>query len=255
MTHVIDDTQDLGRAGGPGAPKPPTEDDGTTGFLGLSLPQLLGGAGAAVSSAVVASYLGVAGTLIGAALGSIVSTVSAALYTNWAETAHGRLPTARRVAVIDGSRRGDSSEPVPSTARGPVVITAGRAGRKRRLRRLIAGAVAVFVLAIGVVTAIELGLGHPVSGQEQRGGTSIGNVVGTTQTTPVQAPSAPATDAPTVSPSDGTTSTPSEPTPSSPSNDGGATGTSTPGDGATPTQHPTPAPGAGDAAQPTAPAT
>lgn len=245
MTHVIDETQDLNRAGGPGAPEPPSEDDETKGFLGLSLPQLLGGAGAAVSSAVVASYLGVAGTLIGAAVGSIVSTVSAALYTNWAETAHGKLPTARRVAVIDGSRRAGSTVPGPGTGRGTVVITAGRAGRKRRLRRLIAGVVAVFVLAIGVVTAIELGLGHPVSGQEQRGGTSIGSVVGVTEPTPSQAPTAPATDAP---PTDGVTTAPADPGASA---DQTPTSTSSPPQGSTapPTDAPTSA-GEGGTPQP-----
>ena len=43
------------------------EQEERKGFFGLSIPQLLGGAFAAVSTAVVASFLGVAGTLIGAA--------------------------------------------------------------------------------------------------------------------------------------------------------------------------------------------
>src|SRR6478752_2836810 len=49
-------------------------------LLGLSGAQTIGSALAAVTSALVGSFLGVAGTLIGAALGSIVATVGAALY-------------------------------------------------------------------------------------------------------------------------------------------------------------------------------
>ena len=48
-------------------------------LLGLSGTQTIGSAMAAVTSALVGSFLGVAGTLIGAAIGSIVATVGAAL--------------------------------------------------------------------------------------------------------------------------------------------------------------------------------
>src|SRR5690349_24090194 len=45
---------------------------------GLSVTQVSGGALAAVTAAVAASYLGVGGTLIGAAVGSVISTIAAA---------------------------------------------------------------------------------------------------------------------------------------------------------------------------------
>src|SRR5436305_10770008 len=47
----------------------------------LSPLQLVGSAGAAATSAVVASFFGVAGTVIGAALASVITTVSATLYS------------------------------------------------------------------------------------------------------------------------------------------------------------------------------
>jgi len=47
---------------------------------GLSWLQLIAGALAAMTSAWVASYLGVAGTIIGAAVGSLVASVASALY-------------------------------------------------------------------------------------------------------------------------------------------------------------------------------
>ena len=50
--------------------------------LQLSAVQIIAGALASVSAAVVASTFGVTGTLLGAALGSVVSTIAAALYTH-----------------------------------------------------------------------------------------------------------------------------------------------------------------------------
>ena len=49
--------------------------------IGVSWVQVAGSALAAVSSAVLLSTLGVAGTVIGAALGSVVATIGTALYT------------------------------------------------------------------------------------------------------------------------------------------------------------------------------
>ncbi|MFI5953466.1 hypothetical protein [Cryptosporangium sp. NPDC051539] len=49
-------------------------------FLGISAPQVLAGAMAASTSAVAASYLGVAGTVVGAGLGSVIATVTTAVY-------------------------------------------------------------------------------------------------------------------------------------------------------------------------------
>ncbi|MBT2226982.1 hypothetical protein [Nonomuraea sp. NEAU-A123] len=49
----------------------------------LSVPQIAGSALAAVTAAVAASYLGVGGTVIGAALMSVASTVATAVYTHY----------------------------------------------------------------------------------------------------------------------------------------------------------------------------
>src|SRR4051812_11721851 len=48
----------------------------------LSPVQVLAGALAAVSAAVIASLFGVAGTVVGAAVASVVSTVGAAIYSD-----------------------------------------------------------------------------------------------------------------------------------------------------------------------------
>ncbi|MFF5206968.1 hypothetical protein [Streptosporangium sp. NPDC000396] len=49
----------------------------------LNLPQIVGGALATMTAAVAASYLGVAGTVIGAAVMSVGSTVGGAVYTHY----------------------------------------------------------------------------------------------------------------------------------------------------------------------------
>ena len=55
--------------------------------LQLSAAQIITGALASVSAAVVASTFGVTGTLLGAALSSVVSTIAAALYSHSLERA------------------------------------------------------------------------------------------------------------------------------------------------------------------------
>src|SRR3712207_4577894 len=57
----------------------------------LSALQVAAGALAAVSAAVIASFFGVAGTVIGAAVASVVSTVGAAVYTESMRRAHAGL--------------------------------------------------------------------------------------------------------------------------------------------------------------------
>src|SRR6188768_160552 len=50
--------------------------------LELSLPQIVAGAFAAASAAVASSWLGVAGTVFGAVVVSVIATVGTALYTH-----------------------------------------------------------------------------------------------------------------------------------------------------------------------------
>ena len=185
-------------------------------FLGLSPLQVLGGALAAISAAVVSSYLGVAGTLIGAALASIVSTVGGALYTESMRSAHGRL---RQGIQTVGSRRSDGRRSGSVRAehpdhRGPASTAADSGGaeedyvlvvRTRRpglldaLRRVSArawlGTAAVFLIAVLAITAFEMFTGKPVSASVGGGtskGTTIGSVVDSgsnARTTPSTSPS------------------------------------------------------------------
>src|SRR4051794_13575993 len=66
------------------SPPPPAR----TKLLDISAIQLVGGALAAMTSAVIGARLGVAGTVIGAAIGSLVAGVAGSLYT--ASLRHGK---------------------------------------------------------------------------------------------------------------------------------------------------------------------
>ncbi len=70
-----------------------------TPVLGVSTLQVSASAAASVTSALAASFFGVAGTLIGAAVGSIVSTIAGALYTNYLGRAGARLAATTEVVI------------------------------------------------------------------------------------------------------------------------------------------------------------
>jgi hypothetical protein len=65
----------------------------------ISTVQVGASAAAAVTSALAASFFGVAGTLIGAAIGSIVSTIAGALYADYLGRAGERIKVTRNVVI------------------------------------------------------------------------------------------------------------------------------------------------------------
>jgi hypothetical protein len=161
--------------------------------LGLSPAQVAGSALAAVSGALLASFAGTTGTIIGTAVGSVVATVGAALYT-WSlrRTSAAVRRTAaqvRQTALLTG--------PLPRTvAQGPMRSRDGHGPedqladeaipeepRRRSLPwgRTLLASVAVTVVALGGITTFEAITGRPISsllgGSDSRG-TSVGNLVG-----------------------------------------------------------------------------
>lgn len=162
----------------------------------------LAGAGAAVTVAVLLSTLGAAGTLIGAALGSMVATVSTALYKQGIETSRRRVAAVQSAALhkinqadqdvrraglgADPIARADlararrrldaagsaleegaaDAEPEPTGTSTPVApVPAEEESRWKALpwRRIAALTVAVFVVTLGVISAVELIAGRSVS--------------------------------------------------------------------------------------------
>jgi len=270
----------------------------------ISLPQLMASVLASVSAAVIASFFGVAGTLVGTALGSVVVTVGGAIFLHSINKTHSwvkeRLP--RDPSPAERGRTGVAAEhvearvvdppPVPAglasapggsgparcpsagegatsggtaaasgrtvVARsGPVAAplgwgpqapgraaSGGRRGRRppsrpaRRLAwpRLAVMTVVVFLLAVGLVTAIEVGARAPLSQLVQgqtisRFETTVGSLFGGDQPVPGSGsepgngsnsqpssggqPSSPTTTAP-ASPTTTSTTAPASPTTTAP---------------------------------------
>ena len=148
--------------------------------LQLSATQVAAGALASVSSAVVASFFGLAGTLIGAALASVISTVSAALYSSSLRKTNEKLRTARsqltgRQSPVVETTAAAAAPATPATKVLPAHLDPRRAPARRprpRWTRVAVYAAAVFAIAMGVITGIELIGQKPVSA-----------LVGGTQTT------------------------------------------------------------------------
>jgi hypothetical protein len=185
--------------------------------LQLSLPQVVGSSAAAVSAAVLCSFFGVAGTVIGTAAASILATVGSAFYSYSLRRTQARL---RRL-----HQAGAASPPLAAVAR-----TAGEQG-SRLVHRVPWGIVGlgtanVFVFAIAFVTGLEALLGQslPAEFGVSHGGadsTSLGSALHSSHhrrhpSTPTPTPATSSTS-PSTTPTPTTTRTTPTPTPSSPS--------------------------------------
>ena len=148
-----------------------TEDKEKPQGAQLSATQVAAGALAAVSSAVVASFFGLAGTLIGAALASVISTVSAALYSSSLHKTKEKLGRARgqltgRQSTVEETKVAPAAPATPATRVLPAHLDPRRAPDRRsrpRWAKVAVYAAAVFVVAMGIVTGIELIGQKPVS--------------------------------------------------------------------------------------------
>jgi hypothetical protein len=172
----------------------------------LSGVQVSAGVLATLTGAIAASYLGVGGTLVGAAVGSLASTVGGEVYRHYLERTHDRLrgavdvrrsQTARSaVAAPRAISQHDPARDSPaetSAASGsqPEAGSAGIAGaaaasdskKKKRPRWLVLTAITVgtFLIAVAAITVIELSVGKPffdILRDRHGSGTTITGVIG-----------------------------------------------------------------------------
>jgi hypothetical protein len=204
----------------------------------------LAGALAAVSSAVLLSTLGAAGTIIGAALGSVVVTVASNLYSQALARSRDRMAAAQAAAL---QRVGIAQAEVRRAARRRMSETAVEghlahaddqlieaqvslessvppSGWRSLLRelpwkRIALAAGAVFLVAVVVITAFELITGRAVSsytgGTRSHSGTTLSHVTGNSGSTAKRTPSHAVTSA-TPSSTPTTASTPTASPSSSP---------------------------------------
>ncbi len=147
----------------------------------LSVVQVVASALAAVSSAVLLSTVGVAGTLIGAAVGSVIATVAGAVYTYSLQASRERVAAAAQVAAMaraNLTRRGETGMQVaphvtaepdgePPEPDRPAWRTALTGLSWKRVAAFAAG---VFLAAMAAIVAFELVAGEPIS--RYTGGTS-----------------------------------------------------------------------------------
>ncbi|MDQ3734271.1 MAG: hypothetical protein M3400_09795 [Actinomycetota bacterium] len=148
------------------APEPDSETDKPIRIrLDLSVAQVIGGSLAAATAAALSSGLGVAGTIAGAAVISMVTAVASALYTQSLLRTHTRVRAVTQVA----RRRtaADGTDPQPAQRQPPTRT-------QLRPRRLLAGGLVIFALAIAGITGFELLTGQPLSGGGT--GTTLGEL-------------------------------------------------------------------------------
>jgi multisubunit Na+/H+ antiporter MnhF subunit len=226
-------------------------------WSGIDVPKTIAGVLAAVSAAVVGSFLGVAGTLAGAAIASIVGSVGTEVYRKFITRSQKKIvatfvtaPAAVGTPAVAAAADETPSQPEPV---GPdeTAEAAPTPPRKMRWGRVAMVATSIFVLAIGVLTAFELISGKTaadaVTGHNSGATSTVGSLVGSNHkksnqdTKPATTPSsgapseAPGTEGPT-------TTTPTAP---ASSDTGTGTGTdtgSTPGTSAAPTETTSPQP-------------
>lgn len=232
---------------------------------------------ASVSSAVILSTLGASGTLIGAAVGSVVATITSAMYTRGLQTSKEKVAVVfqsggvSRVSAGEASRLAEEGEladaEVSEAVLGADAEGTAEAGERRTLgerfaaidwRRVGPWAIGTFVVVMAAITAFELIGGKPVSsltGGTDGTGTSIGRVVdrdgGQRKDRDRQPPSErPSESEPT--PTDEPSDAPSD-SPESPSAESTDESSEQPSDSATPAPTP-PVPAQPEATTPSLPA-
>ncbi len=208
--------------------------------LELSLPQIVAGALAAASAAVASSWLGVAGTVFGAVVVSVVATVGTALYSH--SLRRSQYVIQETIPVLAARGRADRSD-----TDGPETIELSAATSAPRRRPIswstvVVSCVATLALGFGVLTGFEAVVGKSASqltGSGSDGGTTLGSLVDSATKTPggvtPSQPSAPApthhapTSPVTTSPSttSPTTTSPTTTSPTSPTTTGPTGPTST----------------------------
>ena len=201
---------------------------------GVSGSQVAASVLASTSAAVVASVFGVAGTIIGAAVVSVVATVGTAAYGLGIRrtTAHLQQLQAVRLGRSDPTGSGAAARPADDAG-----ATRWWEGLARHRFRLAGGVALVLALSLGAVSLIEVVTDGPLSGGSSGGRTSIGAVLAPGSDDDGSDP----TESPTPTTAPGRSTEAPSPAPAPEASSGGSTTTSGGGGGTTTTteRHPT----------------
>jgi len=153
--------------------------------LQLSATQIIASALAAVTATIAASYLGINGTVIGAAIASVLTVTGNAVYSH---SIHRTRERVRIAAPANGrrTRPTPSDDGTPDTGQydAPTAVTPAlgpRPNRSSTWRRIGFATVGLFVTVLTVLTSAELLAGRPIS-DVLRGRSASGTTVfGTSQ--------------------------------------------------------------------------
>lgn len=208
--------------------------------IDLNVPQVAGGAVAAVVAAKLASYFGVYGTILGAGLVSVIATCGGSVFQHFFRRTGEQL----REATVPARAVADQAPPAVGEFTEGTVYRA----RVRSWKRPVLAAALVFGVTMGGITTYELVSGSSFSGG--KGTTVSGAVTGQDSSSPSksgedtptstgsQTPSATADDSATpsggASSDSGTTPTPT-PTPSASADSATPSATPTGSDATSPT--------------------
>lgn len=191
------------------------------GFLGLSWFQVIAGALAAMTSAWIASTLGVAGTIIGAAVGSLVATITAALYANTLDRSRTLIVRTDAGTIVETEAEpGETVAALEAVreATGDQIQGAEVVDEPRRIhwKTVVVTSIAVLALSFGAMGAYELVTGKSYGSNTDNA--RIGNPFGGTSSPGSSTTDGPddSTDSPTPTVPTVTTPTPTEPTVTTP---------------------------------------
>lgn len=188
------------------------------GFLGLSWFQVIAGALAAMTSAWIASTLGVAGTIIGAAVGSLVATITAALYANTLDRSRTLIVRTDSGTIVETEAEpGETVAALEAVrdATGSQIRGAEVVDEPRRIhwKTVLVTSIAVLALSFGAMGAYELVTGNSYGSSTDNA--RIGNPFGgpsSTGSSTTDEPDDEPTDSPTPTEPTLTTPTPTEAT-------------------------------------------
>jgi hypothetical protein len=130
--------------------------------LDLSATQLVATALAAITATVVGSYLGVSGTVLGAAVASVVAAIGNAVYGHSLRSTRDRVREVVPAARFTGR---PAVEPLGPLAPELLPVLPTPSGRRehRPWRGIALGSISVFVAVLAVITGVEVVAGRPIS--------------------------------------------------------------------------------------------
>ncbi|WP_431931008.1 hypothetical protein [Nonomuraea jabiensis] len=126
------------------------------------MPQIVGSAMAAVTAAVAASYLGVAGTVIGAAVMSFASTVATDVYTHYLKRTGDKVRQHTASAWQERTAEAGDGAPRRSTQ---VMASAGALLKALPWAKLGAAAALVFCVSMGGILTYQMIVDQTVADQ------------------------------------------------------------------------------------------